>query len=257
MVKVLDHKKQIIKILWLIKHNSHKIEPQSISLKFEDYANLLKEMMANQIIENISFSYADDEVSELDCSNVIIKPKGHEMLEEIPCIITNDILDYLNENIYKNPVQIATIGKNLFIKLKPKHLLPYLDRLEDKKYIKLHENHCYTILEDGIKHINNGYKEIDWYQESILRLAGSAEDINDSLKNISRTLEIILHSMGAHNQQILREQIKSSKLIEEYLELVKSNIPKKEDKIKDFFKKLSGDLAVALIIELSKVAIGL
>lgn len=63
--------------------------------------------------------------------------------------------------------------------------------------------------------------------------------------------------MGAQNQRILREQIRSSKLIEEYLELAKSNIPNKEDKIKDFFKNLRGDLAVALIIELSMFAIGL
>lgn len=258
MDKVLDHKKQILKILWHFRRKEYGVDPQSLSLTFEDYVHLLKEMMANQIIENISIIPADDGYLESDCSTVIIKQKGYEMLEEeVPNIIMNDILDYLYKHRNKKPVQIAIIGRNLFIKHKPKYLSPYLNRLEEKKYIKPYTSNCYSITEDGIKYIINGYKEVDPYQESISRLAVSAEDINDSLRSISKTLEIILHSMGAQNQRILREQIRSSKLIEEYLELAKSNIPNKEDKIKDFFKNLRGDLAVALIIELSMFAIGL
>lgn len=175
-------------------------------------------------------------------------------------------------------------GMNNDLAIKGKELDFYLRLLIDKGYVNINKTYIkkqvvkssgnqkfttggfhdeqYSISLKGIDYAKNDYTELNKKDilndiaSGILSIDKNTAETNEILLAQGRTLEIILNSMGEQHQKTMRELISIEGYLKEFINLMDNSFPDKENKISEFFKKLSGDLTIELIKEYIKYKVG-
>lgn len=274
----MDREKQIMTVLDHLNDSNTNFNENSLGLSIEQFASLIHGMQEDNLIDNIYIQYADNVPYYINLEDARITVNGIEYLKNINIIIENDILQILYDNRYDSDLSDGKIKREVFIHLRHKEIEAFIKILIDKGLINIEKKRVagykhptnkefntpattiekFRISQKGIKYVENGFKNNEdnnfatIVKDKITEIADTTAQMNQSLNSIARTFEITLNAMGAQHQKSIQKQIETDRLLEEYIELLKSREPEKENKIISFLSKLSGDLVIGLITEASK-----
>lgn len=271
----MDREKQIMLVLNNLNDNNTNFKEEQLELNITQFASLLVSMQEDNLINNVNILYADDMPYYINLKDIRITMKGIEHLKGLNKIVENDVLQILYDNRYSSSLSDGQIRKEVFIYLSHKEIEAYINLLKGKDFITIEKNktpaykhptnkglntpsrtyETFRISQKGIYYVENGFKDNikhDIVTEKIIEIADTTTQINQSLNSIARTFDMTLNAMGAQHQKSIQKQIESDKLLEQYIELLRSKEPGKENKIISFLTKLSGDLVIGLITEASK-----
>ena len=274
----MDREKQIMIVLNHLNDLNTNFNQNSLGLSLEQFASLIKGMQQDNLISNICIQYADNKPYYINLEDARITVNGIEYLKNINIIIENDILQILYDNMYESALSDGSIKKDLFIHSKSKVVESYMKVLINKDLVYIEKKRVagykhptnkefntpattiekFRISQNGIKYVENGFKNTGdnnfstIVKDKITEIADTTAQMNQSLNSIARTFDITLNAMGTQHQKSIQKQIETDKLLEEYIHLLKSREPEKENRIISFLSKLSGDIVIGLIIEASK-----
>lgn len=178
---------------------------------------------------------------------------SNDLFKKTITVFFDDISQYeldIEEDTFNEAKNIIITGINDCIS-------SMMFEFEKKGILTRKEPESYFLKLDDI--ISNKVKELAFRKnksisttnkEYLKQIAENTLQTNQILMGIGKTSDMIINAMGTHNQRSLNELIENKKLLQEFIELLEN----KEDtnfstKIKKFFSKITGDVAVALIKE--------
>jgi hypothetical protein len=89
------------------------------------------------------------------------------------------------------------------------------------------------------------------------QISNEIHDIKQLLKYVAYSSDLIINSMGAASQRTTREIIETQNLTKQYMELIKSNDPSKDKKLKKFVKELPKEVFISILGDVMKKFLGM
>lgn len=211
-----------------------------------NYIENLKQEILNEIMD-IDYNVKLNSVSKLNKDNNI------NPLEAVICgilasatpgsligsyytgksIIVNKLINsYLNENLKKQEIAQNELKEQL------QH---QINEFQHDLNIKIESEHRHQIrkLEESL-------------DAHLSLISSQINDIKQLLNTLAYSSDMIINSMGSANQRTTREIIETQNLVKEYMELVKSTEPDRDNKLKKFINDLPKEVFISLIGDVIK-----
>ena len=246
-------------ILWHLNIDKEPLLKDECEIDYNEYVEGILSLSKQGFLCGVTISYNEyEEVEDIEflCEEIVTL-EGKQYLNNNHKIIEKNILLTLLNNGITNTFSHQQISNQILIDLHESQLDTYINNLESNGLILTDSNQTYRLSKSGLGYINSGFSDTYLIVKNTRDIADNTAQTNNILNTMGSTLDAIVNSMGAQHQKSMIQQVKNNQLLSKLTELLQSKEPNKETKIKDFLKSLSGDIAVQLITEFSKKALGL